>query len=178
MVPVEVSLPDWPYDSLNVILFAEGAAAFEELAFSGGMDQLKAQVPDAWPNMFRQSRFLSAVDFVQSDRFRRKVAQEMARVLSEVDVLLVPSLRDEILTITNFTGQPSLTLRAGFVEVSEARSDWAPDPRNPLPKFSPPRRVPHGVTLIGRLFDEGTLGRVGLAMEREFGVSAERPVGF
>ena len=178
MVPVEVSLPDWPYDSLNVILFAEGAAAFEELAFSGGMDQLKAQVPDAWPNMFRQSRFLSAVDFVQSDRFRRKVAQEMARVLSEVDVLLVPSLRDEILTITNFTGQPSLTLRAGFVEVSEARSDWAPDPKNPLPKFSPPRRVPHGVTLIGRLFDEGTLGRVGLAMEREFGVSAERPVGF
>jgi Asp-tRNA(Asn)/Glu-tRNA(Gln) amidotransferase A subunit family amidase len=102
----------------------------------------------------------------------------MARVLSQVDVLLVPSLRDEILTITNFTGQPSLTLRAGFVEVSEARSDWAPDPRNPLPKFSPPRRVPHGVTLIGRLFDEGTLGRVGLAMEREFGVSAERPVGF
>jgi Asp-tRNA(Asn)/Glu-tRNA(Gln) amidotransferase A subunit family amidase len=178
MVPVEVSLPDWPYDSLNVILFAEGAAAFEELAFSGGMDQLKAQVPDAWPNMFRQSRFLSAVDFVQSDRFRRKVAQEMARVLSQVDVLLVPSLRDEILTITNFTGQPSLTLRAGFVEVSEARSDWAPDPKNPLPKFSPPRRVPHGVTLIGRLFDEGTLGRVGLAMEREFGVSAERPVGF
>jgi Asp-tRNA(Asn)/Glu-tRNA(Gln) amidotransferase A subunit family amidase len=178
MVPVEVSLPDWPYDSLNVILFAEGAAAFEELALSGGMDQLKAQVPDAWPNMFRQSRFLSAVDFVQSDRFRRKVAEEMARVLSEVDVLLVPSLRDEMLTITNFTGQPSLTLRAGFVEVSEARSDWAPDPKNPLPKFSPPRRVPHGVTLIGRLFDEGTLGRVGLAMEREFAVSGERPAGF
>ena len=55
-----------------------------------------------------------------------------------------------MLTITNFTGHPSLTLRAGFVEVSEARSDWAPDPNHPLPKFSPPRRVPHGVTLIGR----------------------------
>jgi Asp-tRNA(Asn)/Glu-tRNA(Gln) amidotransferase A subunit family amidase len=174
----EVSIPDWPYDSLNVILFAEAAAAFEELTLSGGLNQLKMQVPDAWPNIFRQSRFLSAVDLVQTDRLRRKVAMEMARVFSQVDVLLVPSLRDEILVITNATGHPSLTLRAGFVEVSEARSDWAPDPAKPLPKFSPPRRVPHGVTLIGRLFDEGTIGRVGLALERELSVAAERPPGF
>jgi len=178
MIPVEVSLPDWPYDSLQLILFAEGAAAFEELTLAGGLKQLKAQVPDAWPNLFRQSRFLSAVDFVQADRFRRKVALEMARVFSNVDLLLVPSLRDEMLTISNFTGHPSLTLRAGFVEVSEARSDWAPDPAHPLPTFKPPRRVPHGVTLIGRLFEEGTLGRVGVAMERAFNVSGERPAGF
>ena len=178
MVPTEVSLPDWPYDSLSLILFAEGAAAFEELTLSGGLKELKAQVPDAWPNLFRQARFLSAVDFVQADRFRRSVAQEMARIFSQVDLLLVPSLRDEILTLTNFTGHPSLTLRAGFVEVSEARSDWAPDPAHPLPKFSPPRRVPHGVTLIGRLFDEGTIGRVGLALERTLNVAAERPPGF
>jgi Asp-tRNA(Asn)/Glu-tRNA(Gln) amidotransferase A subunit family amidase len=178
MTPVEVSLPDWPYDSLDLILFAEAAAAFEELTLSGDVRQMKAQVPDAWPNIFRQARFLSAVDFVQCDRLRRQVAQEMARVFSQVDLLLVPSLRDEMLTISNFTGHPSLTLRAGFVEVAEARSDWAPDPKNPLPKFSPPRRVPHGVTLIGRLFDEGTIGRVGVAMERAFGVVGERPTGF
>ena len=178
MVPVEVSLPDWPYDSLSLILFAEGAAAFEDLTLSGGLRELKAQVPDAWPNLFRQARFLSAVDFVQADRLRRAVAQEMARIFSQVDLLLVPSLRDEMLTITNFTGHPSLTLRAGFVEVSEARSDWAPDPAHPLPKFSPPRRVPHGVTLIGRLFDEGTLGRAGLALERTLNVATERPPGF
>ena len=175
---VEVSIPDWPYDSLNVILFAEAAAAFEELTLSGGVNQLKMQVPDAWPNIFRQSRFLSAVDFVQGDRFRREVAMEMARVFAQVDLLLVPSLQDEILVITNATGHPSLTLRAGFVEVSEARSDWAPDPKNPLPKFNPPRRVPHGVTLIGRLFDEGAIGRVGLALERVLGVAAMRPAGF
>jgi Asp-tRNA(Asn)/Glu-tRNA(Gln) amidotransferase A subunit family amidase len=178
MVPVEVSIPDWPYDSLNLILFAESAAAFEELTLSGELNKLKVQTPDAWPNLFRQSRFLSAVDFVQTDRLRRKVAMEMARVFSQVDLLLVPSLRDEMLTITNFTGHPSLTLRAGFVEVGEARSDWAPDPSRLLPKFSPPRRVPHGVTLIGRLFDEGTLGRAGLALERAFGVADERPFGF
>ena len=178
MVPVEVAIPDWPYQSLNVILFAEGAAAFEELTLSGRMAELKAQVPDAWPNIFREARFLSAVDFVQADRLRRKVALEMEKLFSQVDLLLVPSLRDEMLTITNFTGHPSLTLRAGFIEVKKARSDWAPDPKNPVPTFATPQRVPHGVTLIGRLFDEGTIGRVGLALERSFGVVDERPPGF
>jgi Asp-tRNA(Asn)/Glu-tRNA(Gln) amidotransferase A subunit family amidase len=178
MTPVAVSIPDWPYDSLNLILFAEAAAAFEQLTLSRQVDELKEQVSDAWPNVFRQSRFLSAVDFVQTDRLRRKVAQEMARVFAEVDLLLVPSLRDEMLVITNFTGHPSLTLRAGFVEVAEARSDWAPDPGHPLPRFSPPRRVPHGVTLIGRLFDEGTLAQACMALESAFGVAGERAPGF
>jgi Asp-tRNA(Asn)/Glu-tRNA(Gln) amidotransferase A subunit family amidase len=176
--PVEVSLPDWPYDSLNVILFAEAAAAFEELTLSGGLNQLKSQTPDAWPNSFRQARFLSAVDLVQSDRFRRKVALEMARIFSQADLLLVPAMRDEMLTLSNFTGHPSLTLRAGFVHVSEARSDWAPDPAHPVSKFDPPRRVPHGVTLIGPLFGEGLLGSCGIALERAFNVSDEHPPGF
>ena len=174
----EVSLPDWPYSSLMPILFAEGAASFEELALNNQLGSLKVQVKDAWPNLFREARFLSAVDFVQADRLRRKVALEMARIFTEVDLMIVPSLRDEQLTITNFTGHPSLTLRAGFVEVSEARSDWAPDPANPLPKFNPPRRVPHGITILGRLFDDGLLGQVGLALERAFGVVGERPAGF
>ncbi len=174
----EVTLPDWPYSSLMPILFAEGAASFEELALNNQLGSLKVQVKDAWPNLFREARFLSAVDFVQADRLRRKVAQEMARIFNEVDVLLVPSLRDEQLTITNFTGHPSLTMRAGFVEVSEARSDWAPDPANPLPKFNPPRRVPHGITILGRLFEDGVLGQVGLQLERAFGVVGEKPAGF
>jgi Asp-tRNA(Asn)/Glu-tRNA(Gln) amidotransferase A subunit family amidase len=178
MTATEVSLPDWPYSSLMPVLFSEAAASFEQLGLNGGLSTLKVQVPDAWPNMFRQARFLSAVDFVQADRFRRRVANEMARIFSQVDLLLVPSLRDEMLTLSNFTGHPSLTLRAGFVEVSEARSDWAPDPKNPLPKFSPPRRVPHGVTLLGRLFEEGTVARAGLALERALAVAGERPPGF
>ncbi|HZX26498.1 MAG TPA: amidase family protein [Telluria sp.] len=176
--PTPVSLPDWPYQSLNAILFAEAAAAFEEITLDGRADQLRVQVDDAWPNLFREARFLSAVDFVQADRLRRKVAQEMARIFREVDVLLVPSLRDEMLTISNHTGHPSLTLRTGFVQVSEARSDWAPDPANPLPRFAPPRRVPHGVTLLGHLFDEGRLGAVAVALERAAGVARERPPGF
>ena len=178
MHPVEVFLPDWPYGTLNINLFSEAAASFEELTLTHGVDQLKMQTNDAWPNLFRQARFLSAVDFVQNDRFRRKVCQEMARIFSDVDLLLVPSLRDEMLTISNNTGHPSLTLRAGFVEVSQARSDWAPDPQHPLPKFSPPRRAPHGVTLIGRLFEEGTVCRAGMALERAFNVASYHPPGF
>ncbi|HEY8025002.1 MAG TPA: amidase [Burkholderiaceae bacterium] len=178
LVATPVELPDWPYDSLNLILFAEGAAAFEEIVLDGRINQLSEQVPDAWPNQFREARFLSAVDFVQADRMRRKVAMEMARIFSEVDLLIVPSLRDEMLTISNNTGHPSLTLRTGFVQVAEARSDWAPNPAKPLPKFSPPRRVPHGITLIGRLFDEGTIARVGMALEKHANVAGERPPGF
>ena len=177
-VAVELAWPDLPQASLMPVLFSEAAAAFEDLTLSGKSRELKVQVPDAWPNIFRMSRFLPAVDFVQGDRLRRRFARELAAMFERVDLLLVPSLRDESLTVTNFTGHPSLTVRTGFVEVSQARSDWAPDPNNPLPTFTPPRRVPHGVTLIGRLFDEGTIARAGLALERGSGVAAERPTGF
>jgi len=178
MTPVEILLPDWPYGSLNTILFSEAAASFEKITLDGQVDEMRMQTPDSWPNLFRQARFLSAVDYVQTDRLRRLVAEQMVGVFSDVDVLLVPSLRDEMLTLTNFTGHPSLTLRAGFVEVSEARSDWAPDPKHPLPRFDPPRRVPHGVTFIGKLFDEGTVARAGLAVEQRLNVWQERPAGF
>jgi Asp-tRNA(Asn)/Glu-tRNA(Gln) amidotransferase A subunit family amidase len=178
MEAVPVSLPDWPYASLNTILFAESAAAFEEQTLDHRVDRLKVQTPDAWPNTFRQSRFLSAVDFVQADRLRRKVALEMARVMAEVDLLLVPSLREEMLTISNHTGHPSLTLPTGSVTVSETRSDWAPGSEYSAKKLDAPRRVPHGVTLIGRLFAEGTIARVGLALERHFGMTTQHPSGF
>jgi Asp-tRNA(Asn)/Glu-tRNA(Gln) amidotransferase A subunit family amidase len=178
LTPVPIELPDWPYGSLNTILFAESAAAFEDITLSRAIDTLHEQTDDAWPNTFRQSRFISAVDFVQADRLRRRVCEMMAERFRTVDLLLVPSLRDEILTITNHTGHPSLTQRAGFIEISQARSDWAPDPLRPVHRFATPRRVPYGVTLIGQLFDEGTIGRVGLALERHLGVAEERPPGF
>ena len=175
---VPVTIPDWPYSSLQIILFAESGAAFEDQTLDHRVDQLTAQVSDAWPNTFRQSRFLSAVDLVQADRFRRKVALEMVRIMAEVDLLVVPSLRDEMLTLTNFTGHPSLTMRAGFVETAETRSDWAPGSEYASKKLSKRCRVPHGITFIGRLFDEGTMARVGGALERELGVMQEHPAGF
>jgi Asp-tRNA(Asn)/Glu-tRNA(Gln) amidotransferase A subunit family amidase len=178
MTPVPVDFPDLPYAALNAILFAEAAASFEELSLSHKVDELKMQVIDAWPNQFRQARFLSAVDFVQADRLRRQAAVAMNQLLRGVDVLLVPYLRDETLIGTNCTGHPSLTLRAGFVEVERIRSDWYPPPGQQWPLLPQKHRVPQGVTLVGRLFDEGTLARAGMALERVLGVAAERPPGF
>ncbi len=175
MTTTEVSLPDWPYGSLMPVLFSEAAAAFEELTLSGGLSTLKVQVPDAWPNLFRQARFLSAVDFVQADRFRRRVAQEMARVFSQVDLLLVPSLRDEMLTLSNFTGHPSLTLRAGLAS-AERQGTRPGEPLLLAVLACPPRTT-------RRHFDRPTVRRRdgcprGMALERAFGVAGERPQGF
>ncbi len=174
---VPVTLPEWPYDSLNTILFAEAAAAFEQMTLDGRVDQLKMQTPEAWPNTFRQSRFLSAVDFVQADRLRRRVAVEMQRLMSTVDLLLVPTMRDEMMVIANFTGHPALTLRTGFIKLAETRSDWLPG-SVPTHKLSPPARVPYGVTLIGQLMGEGPLAQAGLALEQACNVAWERPKGF
>jgi len=88
-----------------------------------------------------QSRLLSAVDYVQATAPAQGRRGDGARVHT-VDILLVPSLRDEMLTITNATGHPSLTLRAGFVEVGE-RAATGPRSRAPDAEVLAPRRVPH-----------------------------------
>jgi len=178
MTPVEVSLPDWPYDSLNIILFAEAAAAFEELTLSHKVDELKMQVADACPT--RSASRVPVRRWIlcrQTGCGGRSHSRWRESSPTWTCCWCLPCATS-FLVITNFTGHPSLTLRAGFVEVSEARSDWAPDPKNPLPKFAPPRRVPYGVTLVGRLFEEGKMAEAGIAMERAFGVSGDRPPGF
>ncbi|MCU0683926.1 MAG: amidase [Polyangiaceae bacterium] len=178
MQVVEVTFPELPYGALSTTLFAEAAASFDDLVRSHGLDRLGTPSDDAWPNFFRQARLLSAVDLVQAERLRRQVARALDDLMKSVDLLLVPPLRDEPLTATNFTGHPSLTLRAGFVEIDRIRSDYAPPPGQALPALNPKRRVPQAVTLIGRLFDEATLCRAGIALERELNVASELPPGF
>ncbi|HWM85158.1 MAG TPA: hypothetical protein VNO33_04950 [Kofleriaceae bacterium] len=105
---------------------------------------------------------------MQAERLRRKVMEEMGRLMSQVDLLISPP-HEELLVATNFTGHPSLTLRAGFVQ-RRARG------RNDVENDDGPRsRVPRCVTLWGRLYDEGTLCEVGRALEQELGVWHERP---
>jgi Asp-tRNA(Asn)/Glu-tRNA(Gln) amidotransferase A subunit family amidase len=168
---VELARPDLPYDSLLGILFAEAAAAFEELTLSGQDDLLTWQEADAWPNQFRMARFLSAVDHVQLDRLRRLVMQDMARQFRQADVIIGPSLAGPMLLITNFTGHPSLCLptclfsAATRAPVSLSRNSGAADPA--APQFD----VPHSICLYGRLYDEGTLLAVGQALERRIGFS-------
>jgi hypothetical protein len=117
----EVKLPELPFEGMLPILFAECAAAFENLTLKDLDDQLKWQDPEAWPNSFRAARFLSAIDLVQADRLRRKVMVAFDALFKDVDALFGPSFAGGLLTATNYTGHPSLTLRAGFTEIDKPR---------------------------------------------------------
>lgn len=169
--PIEV--PALPYEALLPILMAEAAAAFEDLTLSDRDDRLAWQDPEAWPNSFRTARFVSAIDLVQADRLRRQAMRAMAGVFARVEAVIAPSFVGPMLTATNFTGHPSLTLRAGFAE--RAPRNYPPRPDEDLgPAFS----APHGITLYGRLFREGVLCQLGLALQRELAVWDRRPPGF
>ncbi len=173
---VEVELPDLPYDSLRPILDVETAAAFEDLTLSDRDDELVRQDDQAWPNTLRTARFLPAVDFVQADRLRRRVMEVMGAVFRDVDAVIGSSVKGSMLTITNFTGHPSLTLRAGFVErPGRGMEPPSSDPDMRSDPGGPSHTVPHGVTLWGRLFDEGRLCNIGMALEAELGVRDRRP---
>ncbi len=177
MKRMDLSFPDLPWAALQSLVLADSAASFERLTLSGDDAQLRMQVRDAWPNLFRQSRFISAVDYVQADRLRRHVAKVWAEQMARVDVLLTPSLRDEPLA-TNSTGHPCLVVPAGWVMVDRIRSDWLPPPGQQHPAVSPPRKMPSGVSLIGHLWDEGTLCSVGMALEGAMKMTEAHPPGF
>ena len=175
---VEASLPVLPYAALMNVLYAEAAAAFEALTLSDQDDLLTWQAPGAWPNTFRKARFLSAVDHVQLDRLRYQVMLALDGLFGEVDALIGPYATGPMLVASNFTGHPCLHLRAGFLDLS-TRSQASlgsgrlvtGEPGGDGRTF----RVPQGISLWGRLYDEGRLLNLGLALERALGVAAERP---
>ncbi len=175
---VEVSLPPLPYEALMNVLYAEAAAAFEDLTLSDLDDTLTWQDDGAWPNTFRKARFLSAVDHVQLDRLRYQVMLALDEVFSKVDALIGPFMTGPMLIASNFTGHPCLHLRAGFLEL--ATRGAASLGSGKLTTGEPEAtgrtfKVPQGVSLWGRLFEEGPILNLGMALEKEFGVAAIRP---
>ena len=175
---VEVSLPPLPYEALMNVLYAEAAAAFEDLTLSDLDDTLTWQDDGAWPNTFRKARFLSAVDHVQLDRLRYQVMLALDEVFSKVDALIGPFMTGPMLIASNFTGHPCLHQRAGFLEL--ATRGAASLGSGKLTTGEPEAtgrtfKVPQGVSLWGRLFEEGPILNLGMALEKEFGVAAIRP---
>ena len=167
---VQIELPSTPFGALIPILLAEAAAAFEDLTLDGRDDQLAWQDADGWPNTFRAARFLSAVDIIQADRLRRRVMHEMDRLFAGVDAILSPPNSD-LLVATNFTGHPSLTLRAGFTD-RRTRTSYGDDSER---KDGPTHTVPRCVILWGHLYDEGRLCEIGADLERALAVADRRP---
>ena len=175
---VEIALPDLPYQCLMSMLFAEAAAAFEELTLTDRDDELVRQDRGAWPNAFRQARFLSAVDHVQLDRLRYRVMEALDGAFREVDTMIGPWAPGPMLVASNFTGHPCLHLRAGFLE-SATRSDPSLEGGRldigSAGEDTRPHEVPQGISLWGPLFDEGRLLNLGMALEAELGVAGRRP---
>lgn len=153
---IPMKMPEIDSSPLLIPLFVEAAACFEELTRDGRDDELSWQDDPAWPNTFRQSWFIPAIELMQASRVRRQVMETMEAFMNGgFDAILSPPFSD-LLLITNSTGHPSVVVRQGFT--SEGR--------------------PQGLTLIGRLFDEGTLCRLGHALEEELDVAGRRPVRF
>jgi Asp-tRNA(Asn)/Glu-tRNA(Gln) amidotransferase A subunit family amidase len=178
LVPKEVTLPDLPYESLNNVVLAEAAAAFEELTLSDRDDELGWQDDAAWPNLFRAAHLLSAVDHVQLDRLRTRVMQALDALFSEIDVLVGPPFAGPMLIASNFTGHPCLHLRAGFTDEKTRAGGTLSVGGNKAPGAAKGKfRVPHGVSLWASLYREDRLLEVGQALEKALGVAAERPKG-
>lgn len=173
----EVKLEDLPYGALMNILYAEAAAAFEELTLSDADDTLKWQDEGAWPNTMRKARFLSAVDHVNLDRLRYRVCQALGDMMGGVDALIGPFMTGPMLVASNFTGHPCLHLRAGFEQIAtrSAASLGAGKLTTGEAEGERSFRVPQGISLWGQLFDEGPILNLGMALEQKLGVANERP---
>lgn len=175
---VPVSLPDLPYGALMNILYAEAAAAFEHLTLSDLDDTLTWQDDGAWPNTFRKARYLSAVDHVQLDRLRYRVMQALDGLFTQVDAVIGPFMTGPMLVATNFTGHPCLHLRAGFIQsgtrglasLGSGRLTTGTEDSG-----GQTFRVPQGISLWGRLFEEGPILNLGMALEKALNVAGERP---
>jgi Asp-tRNA(Asn)/Glu-tRNA(Gln) amidotransferase A subunit family amidase len=120
LIPIE--LPEYPYEAMTIILFAEAAAAFDELTRSNRDDLLARQVKDAWPNVFRRSRLIPAVEFVQATRLRTLAMQAMQQVMRDIDVYIAPSFDEADLTRTNLTGHPAVVVPNGVTAKGQSSS--------------------------------------------------------
>lgn len=133
LIPIE--LPQLPVNDLAIILSAEAGAAFDELTRSNRDDLLVRQIKDAWPNVFRASRFIPAVEYINANRIRFLLIQQMQEMMEKVDLYVAPSWEGDNLLLTNLTGNPCIVLPNGFSNDG----------------------TPTSITFIGRLFDEGRL---------------------
>jgi len=165
-----ITVPDRPYRALLTQLEAEAAAAFEDLTLTDQDDLLAWQDDRAWPNTFRSARLTSMVELVQADRLRRQVMEDMARLYREVDIIACPSFSGDMLTITNFTGSPCLTIPVGFED-----RPLRPRTGEVGATEGPVTPMPHSFTLWGNLFREDQLIGVGRKLEAALNFRLNRP---
>ncbi|MCH8838517.1 MAG: amidase [Candidatus Marinimicrobia bacterium] len=153
---VAMELPEFPVSDLAFILSAEAAAAFDELTLTGRDDLLVRQIKNAWPNSFRSARLIPAVEYIQANRARYQLIQQMAVLFEQVDLYVAPAFIGDNLLLTNLTGHPCVVLPAGFDEQGS----------------------PTSITFMGQLYDEGTILAVARAYQEATDWHLRRPPGF
>lgn len=151
----KVALPDAPYNGMLAMLHAEAAAAFDEATRQGLLDQLPGQGPNDWPNQFRSSRTIPAVEYLQASRARSRLVADMAKALGDVDVLVAPTHGGSTLVATNLTGHPAYVLPVGRSERDGGR--------------------PTMLQLVGKLYGETDVLAVAAAWQRETDFHRARP---
>ena len=135
-------LPDtdiYKFDIIGMVIGAEAAAAFDEFTRVGLDDQMTRQTRYDWPNYFRVSRMIPAVEYVNANRHRSVLMQQMNKALEEYDVIITPSFGNRQLAITNLTGHPALCMPIGFNK----------------------QGLPTSITFLANLFREEELVKVG-----------------
>jgi Asp-tRNA(Asn)/Glu-tRNA(Gln) amidotransferase A subunit family amidase len=138
-----IELPQFSTGSLRIILVAEAAAAFDDITRDGRVNQLSGQAPGDWPNTFRTSRFITAVEYIRAQRARTLLMREMDKLMSKWDVFVSPAPNSASLLVTNLTGHPQVCVPCGFID-----------------------GLPRSIMFTGGLYDEGSPLRVALAFER------------
>jgi Asp-tRNA(Asn)/Glu-tRNA(Gln) amidotransferase A subunit family amidase len=131
-----VSLPDRaPYSSIiSTIIRAESGAVFDQLILSNQDDQLARQDRRSRANSLRQSRFIPAAEYIQANRHRTVLIEEMAELFKIYDVIIAPTVGAQS-PIGNLTGHPVISVPNGFDRKGR----------------------PTSIILMGRLFEEGTI---------------------
>lgn len=141
LIPIE--LPNIATEDLSFILSAEAGAAFDELTRSNKDDLLVRQIKNAWPNVFRSSRFIPAVEYINANRIRFLLIQEMKKLFDKIDLYVSPSWVGNNLLLTNLTGHPCVVVPNGFSK----------------------NGTPTSFTFIGNLFDEAKIVAVAKAFQ-------------
>jgi Asp-tRNA(Asn)/Glu-tRNA(Gln) amidotransferase A subunit family amidase len=139
----EAELPQMNAQPLTVILNAEAAAAFDDITRDGRVAQLSGQANQDWPNSFRTSRVIPAVEYIRATRERTILQQNFHAFMEKWDVLIVPT-GTQTLQITNLTGHPQVAVPCGFLNGNN----------------------PQSIIFTGRLYEEGTALRVAHAFEQ------------
>ena len=151
MTPIE--LPKFPSNNIRYILTAEAATAFDDITRDGRVNQLSGQDPGDWPNSFRTSRFIPAVEYLRAQRARVLLMREMDKLMAQWDVFVTPAPGSASLIITNLTGHPAVCVPCGFLDI-------------PAPNNGPPQHLPQAIMFTGGLYDEASPLRVALAFEQ------------